>query len=798
MSAFTKISFKNINGWIPESDADGVDINENVASDISVFRYKNGFLENDLDAESITLPSNVSTLISSSYNLKSIHKFSHSEQGDKTLYVLWKTSASDTDKLRIFIDNTEIEILDDRTLITSITEPSNINYNLVNDELKINLNSTGTAYEKSVILNLSLQYLEERIYNSTNNISRSAGWYLCPRWLGWQFNSILSSDASDDVEDFEDTSYLFSLSLEDFTRNNNDSYVGSYSAEITKDAYTLYDIRKLTVSLSNPESVVFYIKRTISGNETDSFGNPWYVLCQIRNSATDELFRNPLMQHMGNGWWRASFEINESGTNTYNIELPEWKNPTPVNVTYIDNISYVASSVDQTQTKSIIAVYNGQRSMIDSAYAVNEQIILDSNSLDWRIDRFEIYEKDSNDIWTLYGYIDIDDNFSWGEDYSLSEDTVFIWFNRANQDYDTSLDFAYNLPFNTRVDNQSLIYSEVSYKGRVYFVKEDFKVYQSHISGNGIVQPDSFPYSEDQGFGYFVVSRTRKNIALAVSTTDDLVVFTDNSFYVYQIQPSGSTVFRRLLMVSGSVGLSSRNSLAKNEEGNPATDGLMWIDDNGIYYYAGGVEPPINLLLPTHIEYWRDISSSIKSSSVGFYNQTRQEYTLYMSNNILLTYELPYKKFRKSEFSAISEYVGIEDNIQYFRNLNQLYKFVDNSYQISYITTHYNSGYTQDNYGRTYKEDELDDKILQELYVILGSGTDATAEIYITVYWDGHTYPTTFKVDATKQYWKIPMPILRFRRIKLKASVSNAKRVVIRDWGITLTSDSKEALGVNS
>lgn len=789
MGNFSNISFKDMNGWIPETDVDGVDLKESIASDISVFRFKNGFLENDLDTSVITLPTNVSSSITAGYTLMSSHKFSHSVQGAKTFYVLWKASAEDTDRLRMYIDN-EVVQLGEGDTYSVLDTPNNINYNLVNDELKINLNCNATISDDPVILNLSLQYLDEVVYNLSKGIKRDAGWYIAPRWLGWTYSSNFREESNDTVEDFEDTSYQFSLALGDFTRATTKPYNGTYSAKYTPPSGA-HGEKSMSISMTDPRVLTLY-----------AYGRHRNIY--VRNQTTGEVFTKDydLSQELGDPWnsstnWeRLCFVIDESGTATYSIFISEWGAWMVGNapITYIDNISYSQRTDVQSQDWAIIAVYrNGQRAIIDKGYDRESRVYINVNSIDWRIVKFEFYKKNELDIWVLGGSTTIDDNFGEYETDILYSDII-----DDKTGSPTTLDFTYNLPISARVDNQSYIYSEVSHKGRVYFVKDDFKVYQSHIAGNGVIQPDSFPYDEDQGFGYFVVSRSSKNIALAVSPTNDLVVFTYNTFYVYQIQPSGSTVYRRLLLVSGSIGLISRGSLAKSEEGNPATNGLMWIDSNGMYYYPGGIEPPVNLLIPSHIEYWRDISNTIKSNAVGFYDATRQEYSLYMSDNTLLSFELPYKRFRKSEFSAISEVVGLEDNIQYFRNGNSLYKFVDNSYQVAYITSHYNSGYTQDQYGRSYKADEIDDKVLQELYVIFGSLTDQTANVTIQLFWDGHTYPTTFVVDTTKQYWKIPMPILRFRRVKIKLSVNDAKRVIVRDFGITSTEDTREALGVHS
>src|SRR5690606_14188959 len=173
------------------------------------------------------------------------------------------------------------------------------------------------------------------------------------------------------------------------------------------------------------------------------------------------------------------------------------------------------------------------------------------------------------------------------------------------------------------------IWSEVYHKGRVYFVNGDYKVYQSHILPNLAIQADSFPYDEEVGFGFFIVSQDKVNTGLAVSMTEDLIVYAGSQvMYIYYIQPSGNSVYRKLRKMSGAIGLASLNSLTKSLNGDPATEGLFWIDYNGIYFYGGGVSTPDNLILGTHENYWKGISNTDKENAVGFFNPVSREYWL--------------------------------------------------------------------------------------------------------------------------------------------------------------------------
>lgn len=799
MANFPKISFKNPEGWIPSSDVDGVDADSKYFSNIHGFRVYNGYIENNIGIENITLPSNVSSSISSGYTLMSSCDFTHSVQGEKTLYVLWKSTAEDISRLKLYIDN-EYITLGDGEQFSYIDAPNNINYNFVNDELKINLNCNATAFNKNVILNLSLQYLDEVVYNLANNIKRNAGWYICPRWLGW-------------MDDINSESMIGSseVEIESFESNQPNNWkhlkgLGSLVGWTVQYGTNVYN-GDYCLTTDEPDSYIKFIK--MYGNNKIRF---WAKTASDGDGAI-LIFRHT------NGDFIQSVTLTDS-YGQYEVYIPMRQNftgevemvaflypgpfggtPYTMSRVYVDYIEFYYNDEnipveDETDVQSIVVkkYFDGQRSLMESSkFSISteksdNQLRVYDETIDWRVESYEIYQKVDN-IFIMFAEIEVDNN------WNISSNYVHVSY--RGKDSGISLDFRYNLPYNSRVDNQSLIYSEVSHKGRVYFVKNDFKVYQSHIAGNGVLQPDSFPYDEEQGFGYFVVSRSRTNVAIAVSPTNDLVVLTNMGLYVYFIEPSGSGVYRYLRMVSGSVGISSRKSLAINNEGNPSTQGLMWCDNNGIYYYSGGVTEPTNVLLPAHVRYWRQKSNTHKASAIGYYDATRYEYILYTQDE-LITFSLPYKSFIRSDFSAISEVVGYKDNVLRFRNGNTLYKFVDSVYVDGYIETHYSSGIRDDRYGRTYDADEIDDKVMCEFYIIFGSLTDKSLEMTATIYIDDNISVGSYKVFATDIYWKRLLPIRRFRKVKIKLQVTNSKRCVVNDMGISLIYDGMEAIGVSS
>ena len=787
MDNFPKITFKNLEGWIPESDADGVDVDSKYVSDMHALRFGNGYVENNVSIETLTLPLNVSTLITNGYDLKSSFNFTHSTQGEVTIYVLYKSSAISTEKLKVYIDNSLVQILDNNAYVNVLDAPNNINYNVINDEVKINLNCNATFFSKNVILNLSLQYLPEIVYSTTSSIKRLAGWYICPRWLGWQYNNqdSVTEEAGLSLlllEDFEDTTYNLGININNWTRSVT-ARKGSGYGLLAPTSTILPNQAKFTMSLDNPYILSMYIRTDVN-----------YVNWSLIDESTKEIVPYLTMENVSEGFKLVRWLINKTGTGlsfSFNLGSSNYVSTTGTLYypsCHIDDISYTQTTdtIDNgIGNLSIVLTKfrNGERALVSKggSFDING-ISINQNFIDWRITSFELYQKDLDiNVWYLKGEKYIDG--SWIYNNSIVKATIP---NVLSSENSSTLDFRYNLPYDSRVDNQSYIYMEVSHKGRVYYIKEDFKVYQSHIAGNGVLQPDSFPYDEEQGFGYFVVSRSRKNIALAVSPTNDLIVFTNQGFYVYFIQPSGSTVYRQLRMVSGSVGISSRKSLAVNNEGNPATQGLLWIDNNGIYFYSGGVTEPKNLLLPGHSEWWRGISSSYKSSIVGFYDSARYEYSFEV-NEKLVNFEIPYNRFRISNFFGINEVIGYKNNQLYFRQNNIVYRFIDTMYSDGYFITHYNS-----------IGEEIDDKVSQEIYVLFGKETNINTQLRLTIYIDNDIVIGTYTVILAGLYWKRLLPIRKFRRIKVKCEVINALRVKVREIGISYAIDKLEAVGVLS
>lgn len=156
-----EIVYNNFQRWVPESDIDGIDIKPEILSELRNVIAQNGFIKNAVDLVPKTLPENVQSLIDNNYELIGYTNFNHSSQGFQEIFIVW--SASNT-HVALFLGNQFLDVYGTSDFTICDTKPYNINYNLINDQLKINLNCKGYILEKWVRMNLTLQYIDETIY----------------------------------------------------------------------------------------------------------------------------------------------------------------------------------------------------------------------------------------------------------------------------------------------------------------------------------------------------------------------------------------------------------------------------------------------------------------------------------------------------------------------------------------------------------------------------------------------------------------------------------------------------------
>lgn len=787
MSNFPLVRYKATDTWIPETDIDGVDAIESVLSDVTNIDFSNGYVENASGVTETDFPTGVLAKLVLQYRLLSAKTFYHSTQGQQTVYILWKEATSD---LLVYRNDTLMDMDEGNYGIIYLAKPENITYNLVNDQLKINLNVQATYITaEPVILNLTLCYLTERIYTTT--IQRAEGWYLTPRWLGWKHQDgvgiTVLGDSSVITEGFENAVSPFTLLTKDGwirTEDSTNAYSGDYALKFS-GGLDVFDYGNfIQITQAGASKYTFYAKSVLSVvtagivlkvYKPNSSNSAWVLSEEVplTSNYAQITLNNPPYGRMRIVAVLTNYIPNPFGdpVDTYEV--------------YIDDIKATLEDYNADESPAVVVAkyFDGQRGLVktdDIVLGADEVIFkLDNDHIDWRIDSYEIYFTDEFDTYVRVadikvngqGWADLTGQVTKTSTVAISEDT---------------LSFIYNLPATARVDNQRYIYSEITHKGRVYFVNNDYKVYQSHISTNLAIQADAFPYDEETGFGYFIVDHSKLNLALANSPTNDMVIITNQGMYVYFIQPSGSGSFKQLRMGSGNITVCALKSLTSLLNGEPASDGLFWIDYNGIYFYGGGLTAPENLITATHQRYWESLSNQDKDEAVGFYNPIRKEYWLYINQEFLI-YELSFKKFKKyNTIAGITEFAGYVGLIPQYTNGSNLLTCLPSDRLAGVVSTHYNT---------VEANPEIYHKILQELYLEFGT-SDLNAIIYMTVYADDWVVGT-YIFNSNNQFEKWLSPVgVRFNRLKIRLILPANKHIKIKEFGFSYSSDINEPLAI--
>lgn len=728
--------YREIKGWIPSTDIDEIDAVKSYARDVENVDFENGFVSNAAEPVLINLHSVPQSLVEDDWELLKLKYYYHSEQGDVWFYTFYKHESA-THLLRFFVNDTELNIDEQSDNIIIDAKPTNISFNLVNDQLKINLNVkiTYSGLEVDVIGNLTLVYLKEKVYDA-ENIKRAEGWYLFPRWLGWTYDESITlettsvNEFTEFTEDFEDALpdfiTLFGISVSGgtlFTTSAgfyNDSTVGGLFGIIGLGSFR--NARKLSfdwgfgyVGEGTVHLKIIKMLKTLSDDRETIEASYFYTKDDEQTIKRFEIDLNIL----------GGETEDEDSSVTVWIGLPA-KSLANSPFVEVKNIK-----LEGFQGCLVTKNSDGQRSLVveefDLPLCGDYEINFDETQIDWRVTEYELYAK-YNETYRLFKTIKVEDG--WDETAGVLTGALEIL-----EDFDTNvttLVFNYALGATVKVfskDEDELIgdyiYKEVFYRGRSYYVKNDQRVYHSHLSGTGRPQPDSFPFDEDVSFGFVITYSDEINKALAVTLLDELVVITEKKNYVYTLESTGGIPYRKIKAVNGGAGISNANSLIAELNGAPVTKVLIWFDNTSIFAYIGGREAPISITGLTHRNYWRLRSN--KASAIIFYNRAKNEYWVQIGDDILI-YEIDANSWKKYSLDfTIKDFVGIKDNYSYIISTeDKLYKIdPDNSSKMEGMIEFHDNVLSMGEGEST----EIQTKILHDVYLSWKDEQPITAEM---------------------------------------------------------------------
>lgn len=850
MSNFLPNRVKNIRGWIPEVDVDGIDLpKETFVSETENLVYENGFFRNEKKPRSHTIPFN----LTGDEVLLSVTTFYHTTRGRVWVYIIWN---SVTSQMYLYLSD-GVGFSDYVYVNTGIVHWANkvefvhstsINYAEFDDTLKINFdggqvrltNTTGIIIRQWQIGNYSLEYIDDD-YDyilGTGEWERVVGWKLSVRWLGSSYHqySVVEKEeygvsrvqtVSPEIGD-DDTNANGVLIIDEVNMLTN-AHVNSGDTDVTAGVghivfdngeqivldgfYTIDGIRLNFIQ--NPDSNTIKITACSS---VDPSGNPLGIITEVTlsNSAfvSLDVINTP-----------CHIIIKNEGTVGTAIHIS--------NIYYYPISSYVMlTSLDKTGQITRVAERDLMLDNVDTDkynQPVADPLPMFSRYITALIPTLDYDIRDDIEDWEFYYRL-----LSTENKYSLEVVNVYQedaygnnLFIKADVKFDTqavdtmtieavvedalsvrlevteitdsvdTLNFRYGLgatvlpfPIIDSIVGHN-IKNEIYYKNRSYIVKGDKNIYLSHIAGNGKLQSDSFPYSEEVEFGYVYGDNSDDRlVAIAVTPLDELLVLSSVSGLVYVIQATSSTVFRKIKATNGNVGIGSVDSLIRNNAGKSLAEVLLWSDEKGTYLYGGGIGQPKNVVEGQLDNYWK---SFFNTSLIGAYNPMRNE-ALFISGDLAVVLDLGTLTWRKIRFTTqVVEFIGIVDYKPYFLLDDNTIVYLDDSdsnqiYLSGALVTHYQTNYAIDDRGNFIPLGEMTDKILQELYVSMhqaGVNTGAPMGIDYDVIVDSNVITPRVTFSGEVLFSKVKAPLLvRYRMIKIRVTLS-ASGFSVKEIGYT-------------
>ena len=851
MSNFLPNRVRDLNGWIPETDIDGLDVDQRLGmvSETENVVYEDGFFRPDRKPRNHPIPFTPTA----NENILSVSNFYHTDKGRVWVYVIWN---SNTSQLYLYVADADgfsdyvylAKGVEHWANIAEFHYSSKVNYAEFDNVLKINTdggavrlkNSLGTIVREWQKGEYSLEYIDVpyRHIPITDEWYRPSGWYFSIRWLGATCYTLPAvTTGQDEYGQSRVQTASDETGLPDFNSDN------AFILDNTFAANAYYDTSSgATVGGGDQIDLAVggFIKTTNNIMNVDyiklkayegSVGDSWLSV-QIASNVTGLLL------------WEVEYLI----SGTMEIDIPthlvngdEDGNPYHIRV---DNLATSANSILFTMevypisSYVMMTNYLGQHTKLteynvkledDDDYALDQPVtdpipIMDSSDFNVRIATLDFDIRDNPSNWTMY--IKWDNEVLYIKQKTtkfnyvpsgMTIDTVLQDALRLEMTIDeiddsvTTLNSTYGLgasvlvfPIIGGIFGHNIV-SETYYKNRSYIVNGTKEIYLSHIAGDARLQSDSFPYSKRVEFGYIYGDNSDELlVAIAVTPLDELLVLSSVSGLVYTIQASQSIVYRKIKATNGNVGIGNPKSLLRNNIGKALAEVLLWTDAKGAYLYGGGINQPKNVIqqgkYPLY-NYWKDFYST---SMIGAYNPMRNE-ALFISGDLAVVLDLSTMTWRKIRFTTqVSQFIGIIDYNPYFLMDDDTIIYLDetyNTYVDCALVTHYTSNYAIDDRGRFIPLGEMTDKFMQECYVSMhknGVPLGSPIGIHYDIIADGNVISPRIYFSGQVQFEKTIAPLLiRYRQVKIRLILS-ATDFQVKEFGYTHNTDTETIIrGVN-
>lgn len=723
--------------FIPSSDLDGVDAKPEILSWLQNYKIKNGFLQTYPTFSEIPLAENTAQLVANGYEMLDAVSFYHSKQGEVLVIILWKETATLNTKLKIMVNDIDVtgHLYWGGAVTNFIEKPSNINFALVNDELKINLNCEATTtLVTPMILNLTLIYLEEVKYvENNNNMVREPGWYLRPRWLGMTcgnyaspivffvnyYGIIPSGNPKFYLEDFQDENYIPEFSFdglpatyspaERLLRRPGVYSMGGINGNLVQDVPGIFHVGFRINNLRNLSKISFNYEA--KGDLADDMSIEVKVIETDNPASAQTIFKKTYEQGIiRDRDVQVEIPVNKISIKSFYLlfllDIPpktrydEFRTAETC-VLAVDNIKLTANE------GVIIGKYrNGQRALLtitgdsyeegtllgiygygNTSYPYRDLTLkLARNRVEYDIVEYEIYFQNPVDN-LYYKRLSAKVDGKWEVDPYNPTTLVMRVVDVVEEDKIETLNFNYGLGL-IRVDNQFKIFSEAVLSGKIYAVTDSYEIRTTHIAGNGLLQPDSFPYDHDQNFGFIEESKNVKLLAALILNENNLALLSQYGMSIYSVYANRGMLVKLLRVAFQDYTGFNVKSLTKAVTGISPTPGFFFTTTEGIWYHSGEVNAlPKNLIAGKLDNLWQ----SAKKDGIGLYVPATKEYWYQYKDTEFLVYEVLYETFRiQTAFANNISFAFLQnkDIVVGTKNKLGVWKMSNPSYDIAGFSTH--------------------------------------------------------------------------------------------------------------
>lgn len=474
----------------------------------------------------------------------------------------------------------------------------------------------------------------------TGLLIKDKGWGCYPRWIGWAKDKEVATQ-SNLYEDFEDGVYIQGFSIPNVLENEAEigvppiaeNFGNNFAGKALFVQDSTGEYRQgyaQIINLKMVGKVKFTVVTANMGMVSDSGVGVGRIVVEILGTASRKYISTLEFSDDSKTHEKVELDIpfKKYTGETLTLRISFYTPPRiigfnpvllfPNTVVGIEDLEIEGNKImvlEKLVSRQRGLIY-GLTQITDTEFITSGKLRLLPNLIDPRVSSYEIYIK-SNEVYQLIAEINITD-LGWNTNGNYLEHSI-----ENNFDVVETLNFNYGLGEGVRVDEQHKIYSEVIFNNRVYTIADSYLIRQSHISGSGAIQPDSFPFSPEDNYGFIEESKNKVLKSLFIINNNFLLLIMDGGFSVYMIQSNRGALQKELRLLMNPFTGFNPKSLTRDITGVSTTAGAYFVTNEGIFFHDGSLGSlPVNLIVESHKLYWR----TVEKTNFGFYDYQDNEY----------------------------------------------------------------------------------------------------------------------------------------------------------------------------